>query len=56
MGSWEYKVLRTEGHPNDLFFAASQAGKQGWEMVGPVGYYLYFKRPLPPTTQEGPKP
>lgn len=46
--AWEYKVVRADGHPNDTFHAVARAGKDGWELVGPVGYYLYLKRPVPP--------
>lgn len=51
---WEYKVIRAEAHPNDVFTAIARAGKEGWELVGPVGYYLYLKRPIsaPLATQE----
>lgn len=41
---WEYKVLRSECHPNDLFTAISRAGREGWELVGTIGYYVYLKR------------
>lgn len=44
---WEYMVLPTDRHPNDLFFQISRAGRQGWELVGPVGNYVYLKRALP---------
>lgn len=46
MTTWEYKALRTEAHPNDLFFAISQAGKEGWELVGTIGLRAYMKRPV----------
>lgn len=48
MTIWEYKALRTEAHPNDLFFAICQAGKEGWELVGTVGLRTYMKRPVAP--------
>ena len=47
MTIWEYRVFRTEAHPNDLFFAISQAGKEGWELVGTIGLRAYMKRPVP---------
>lgn len=43
---WEYKVLNGDAHRNDIFSAMQQAGKEGWELVGPVGYYIYLKRPV----------
>lgn len=46
MTTWEYQVFRVEAHPNDLFFVISQAGKDGWELVGQVGLRVYMKRPL----------
>lgn len=45
MSRWEYMVLRSEVHPNDLFAAIAKAGKDGWELVGPIGYNIYLKRP-----------
>lgn len=47
MTIWEYRVFRTEAHPNDLFFEISQAGKEGWELVGTIGLRAYMKRPKP---------
>lgn len=52
MTAWEYQVLRTEAHPNDLFSAICQAGKEGWELVGPIGYHVYMKRPKPDPQSE----
>lgn len=46
MTTWEYQVFRVEAHPNDLFFVISQAGKDGWELVGQVGLRVYMKRPV----------
>lgn len=46
--AWEYKVISANGDANDVFHAVVRAGKEGWELVGPVGYYLYLKRPVRP--------
>jgi len=51
---WEYRVLNLDAHPTDLFAAISRAGKEGWELVGPMKDYVYVKRPVQP--QEEPRP
>lgn len=51
--AWEYMVLNSEAHPNDLFSAISAAGEDGWELVGPIGYYIYLKRPTPSDREGG---
>lgn len=51
--AWEYMVIRSEGHVNDIFRAISNAGKDGWELVGPIGYHIYLKRPTPSDKEGG---
>lgn len=51
--TWEYMVLNSEVHRNDLFAEISRAGKNGWELVGPIGYYIYLKRPTPSDREGG---
>lgn len=50
MTRWEYKLLNSQAHHNDIASAVMRAGKEGWELVGPIGYYIYMKRPLPQET------
>lgn len=46
MTRWEYKVIRPDGYKNDIFYEISDSGKDGWELVGLVGGYIYLKRPI----------
>jgi hypothetical protein len=45
---WEYKVVNSDAHRNDIFSAIARAGKEGWELVGQIGFHIYLKRPLEP--------
>lgn len=53
MVRWEYKVLHSDAHPNDIFSAMSRAGKDGWELSCVVGKYVYLKRPSPSDKEGG---
>lgn len=44
MTQWEYKVVLPDAHKNDIFYEISRSGKEGWELVGLVGQYIYMKR------------
>lgn len=43
---WEYLVERMFGDEHDMS-RFDDLGYGGWELVGFVGVYAYFKRPLP---------
>lgn len=53
MVTWEYKVLHSDAHRNDIFSAMCRAGKDGWELVGQIGVYIYLKRPTPSDKEGG---
>jgi hypothetical protein len=46
MTRWEYRVVRPDAHKNDIFHEINTAGKDGWELVGLVGQFIYMKRPI----------